>query len=49
MQSLSGRVHGAALEGATDPAQAYQTLFLFFGVALLIGVTAYLFSEDRTD
>lgn len=49
MQSLSGRVHGAALKGATDPAQPYQTLFLFFGVALLIGVTAYMFSEDRTD
>ncbi len=49
MQSFSGRVHGAALVGATDAAQAYQALFLFFGVAILIGVSIYLFSQDRTD
>lgn len=49
MQSLSGRVHGAALVGATDAAQPYQTLFGFFGVALLAGSFIYLFSQDRTD
>ncbi len=49
MQSFSGRVHGAALAGATDPAQPYQSLFLFFGLAILIGVSIYLFSQDRTD
>ncbi len=49
MQSLSGRVHSAALVGATDDAQAYQTLFGFFGVALLIGTFIYMFSQDRTD
>lgn len=49
MQSLSGRVHSAASIGATDAAAAYQTLFLFFGVAILIGVSFYLFSQDRTD
>lgn len=49
MQSLSGRVHNAAMVGATDAAQAYQTLFGFFGVALLVGTIIYLFSQDRTD
>lgn len=49
MQSLSGRVHGATLVGATDAASAYQSLFLFFGVAILIGVSFYMFSQDRTD
>ncbi|WP_456390075.1 MFS transporter [Profundibacter sp.] len=49
MQSLSGRVHGAALSGATDPAQPYQALFVFFGTATLIGVFFYMFSQDRTD
>ncbi|WP_428544200.1 MFS transporter [Profundibacter sp.] len=41
LQSLSGRVHGAALVGATDPAQPYQALFLFFGGAVLVGVLIY--------
>ena len=49
MQSLSGRVHGSAIVGATDAAQPYQTLFAFFGVALLIGTFIYMFSQDRTD
>ncbi|WP_457646905.1 MFS transporter [Profundibacter sp.] len=49
LQSLSGRVHGAALVGATDPAQPYQALFLFFGGAVLVGVLVYGFSQDRTD
>ena len=49
MQSLSGRVHGAAVAGATDVAQPYQSLFLFFGTATLIGVFLYMFSQDRTD
>lgn len=49
MQSLSGRVHGAALVGATEAAQPYQALFAFFGVAILIGVSVYVFSQDRTD
>ena len=49
MQSLSGRVHGAAVAGATDVAQPYQSLFLFFGTATLIGVFLYMFSQDRAD
>ena len=49
MQSLSGRVHSAAVIDATNPAQPYQSLFLFFGVTILIGASVYLFSQDRTD
>ena len=49
MQSLSGQVHGVALVDATDPAKPYQALFLFFGLAILIGAGIYLFSQDRTD
>ena len=49
MQALSGRVHGAALVGATNTAQPYQALFLFFGISLLIGMLVYLFSQDRME
>lgn len=48
-QLVSGRVHSAAAEHATTAQGPYQTLFLFFGVVLLIGTVIYAFSPDRTD
>lgn len=47
LQALSGRVHASAAD--TPPEAAYQTLFLFFAVLLLIGCIIYAFSKDRTD
>ncbi|GAA6163643.1 MFS transporter [Pelagimonas sp. KU-00592-HH] len=47
MQFASGRLHGQI--AATSPTLAYQTLFAFFGVLLLVGLLVYLFSTDRTD
>ncbi|MFN7003949.1 MAG: MFS transporter [Roseinatronobacter sp.] len=47
LQALSGRVHGRAPD--TPPEAAYQTLFLFFAVLLLVGCIIYAFSKDRTD
>jgi nitrate/nitrite transporter NarK len=47
MQFASGRLHGQI--AATSPPLAYQTLFAFFGVLLLVGLLVYLFSTDRTD
>lgn len=47
LQALSGRVHSSAAD--TPPEAAYQTLFLFFAVLLLIGCIIYAFSKDRTD
>ncbi|WP_296476456.1 MFS transporter [Roseinatronobacter sp.] len=47
LQVLSGRVH--ALAPQDPPELAYQALFLFFGLLLLIGCIVYSFSTDRTD
>lgn len=47
LQVISGRVH--ALAPAQPPEAAYQALFLFFGLLLLIGCIIYAFSTDRTD
>lgn len=47
LQVLSGRVHASA--PATPPEAAYQTLFLFFAILLLIGCIIYAFAKDRTD
>lgn len=47
LQMLSGRVHSMAPD--SPPEAAYQALFLFFGVLLLIGCAIYAFSKDRTD
>jgi predicted MFS family arabinose efflux permease len=48
-QFLSGGVYSGAKKGATDPAAPYESLFLFFGVPVLIGLAIYMFSRDRTD
>jgi len=46
-QVVTGRIHAAI---PPDPPQApYAALFLFFGLVLVAGSTAYLFSQDRTD
>jgi nitrate/nitrite transporter NarK len=42
LQMVSGRVHVAA-------GGDYGTVFLFFGVLLMIGCVIYAFSRDRTD
>ncbi|TYB82044.1 MFS transporter [Maritimibacter fusiformis] len=47
-QFASGSVFAAASAGG-DPVAAYQTLFLFFGIPVVIGLAIYLFSQDRTD
>ena len=47
MQTLSGRVHASAPD--LPPEAAYQTLFAFFGLALLLGCLFYAFARDRTD
>jgi len=47
LQVLSGRVHARA--PAVPPEAAYQTLFLFFAVLLLVGCIIYAFAKDRTD
>ncbi len=47
LQTLSGRIH--AIAPAAPPEAAYQALFAFFGLLLLIGCVIYAFSEDRTD
>ena len=48
MQYLSGPVFTAASRN-NDPATAYGLLVLFFGGAVAVGLTIYLFSQDRTD
>ncbi|MGR3371924.1 MAG: MFS transporter [Pseudooceanicola nanhaiensis] len=48
-QVVTGRIHTAVTEGGGAPGAAYNAIFLFYGVALTIGVAAYLFAPDRTD
>lgn len=48
-QFASGGIFAATKEGAASAAAPYQSLFLFFGIPLLIGLAIYLFSTDRTD
>ena len=48
-QFASGGIFAATKEGAASAAAPYQSLFLFFGLPLLVGLAIYLFSTDRTD
>jgi MFS family permease len=47
LQMVSGRVHSLAPQH--PPEMAYQALFMFFGLLLLMGCIVYIFSTDRTD
>lgn len=47
LQMASGRVHARAPD--LPPEAAYQALFVFFGLTLLIGCIIYAFARDRTD
>ena len=47
LQTLSGYVHSSASQ--SPPEAAYQALFLFFGLLLLLGCAIYAFAKDRTD
>ena len=49
MQFVTRPVFASAKVDATTAAAPYATLFLFFGVTLLIGLGLYLFAQDRTD
>ncbi len=49
MQFVTRPVYATAKETATTAADAYQALFLFFGLLLLAGLSVYLFARDRTD
>ena len=48
-QLLSAQVFATAEATTTRAEGPYQALFLFFGVALLVGCAVYAFSRDRTD
>ena len=48
-QLLSARVFSTAEAATTTPEAPYQALFLFFGLAVLVGCAVYAFSQDRTD
>ena len=48
-QLLSAQVFATAEATTTTAEGPYQALFLFFGVALLVGCAVYAFSRDRTD
>lgn len=48
MQFATGRLFGA-FGGETAGAAAYQGIFVFFGLLVLVGLVPYLWSQDRTD
>ncbi|MGY6547619.1 MAG: MFS transporter [Roseinatronobacter sp.] len=47
MQIVSGRVHARAAQVSVE--FAYQAVFGFFAVSLLLGCAIYAFARDRTD
>jgi sugar phosphate permease len=47
MQMVTGPIHSSVLEAGGTPVEAYQALFLLFGLMILAGVAIYSFSEDR--
>ncbi|MEO0357203.1 MAG: MFS transporter, partial [Pseudomonadota bacterium] len=49
MQVLSGRVYEISGGFKGSPDHDFTMVFLFFGVTVLIGIVAYLFSRDRLD
>lgn len=49
IQFATGPVHNRASYAYPSAAEAYGIVFLFFGLILLAGVAAYLFSRDRID
>ncbi|MDQ2089625.1 MFS transporter [Marimonas arenosa] len=48
MQVITGKLFAAAEATGQGAGYAYQTLFGFFGVTVLVGLIIYLFAEDRT-
>jgi len=48
-QVISGRMHASLAPSASNVADPYQMIFLFFAIMLAIGVAIYAFSEDRID
>ncbi|MDF1855354.1 MFS transporter [Pseudooceanicola sp.] len=48
-QLITGRIYAAEAAAGSSPAQTYDAIFLFYGVALALGLVAYLFSRDRLD
>lgn len=48
MQRLSGPVYNANITEGGDPLVPYNAVFLLFFVTMIIGLSIYLFSKDRT-
>ncbi|MEP5152443.1 MFS transporter [Planktotalea sp.] len=48
-QVISGRMHASLSPTASNVADPYHAIFLFFAGMLAIGVFIYAFSEDRVD
>ena len=48
-QIVTGRLHATVLAGGGTSVAAFNAIFLFYAVALGIGLAIYLFSPDRTD
>ena len=49
MQNLSARIYEAKITDAATPIVLYNAVVLLFCVTMLLGLTIYLFSQDRTD
>lgn len=49
MQTISGRVFNWAQVDAATAAAPFHAVFLFFGISAIIGVSFYVFVQDRLD
>ncbi|WP_420859178.1 MFS transporter [Marivivens marinus] len=48
-QFVTRPIYAASADGAQTAAEPYAALFLFAGLALVVGLAVYLLSQDRTD
>jgi len=48
-QMFTGRLHERIVTGGGSFAQAYDAIFLFYGLALAVGLALYARAPDRTD
>ena len=48
-QIITGRIYDDAVIGAVQPSDPFQSIFFYYTITQLIGLSVYLFVRDRTD
>jgi MFS family permease len=48
-QIITGRIYDDAVIGSAQPSDPFQSIFFYYTITQLIGLSVYLFVRDRTD